>query len=173
MGTFTKSFGAAGGYIAGSKLLIDRLRVRSHANCYCESMAPPVLTQIIASMSSIMGVSPPLALPTEDSSDGTLTSTRIVPGPAPASSLPTWLNLPPNLMNGTEGRERLRRIAFNARYLSSGLRKLGFIVYGHRDSPIIPLLIYQPAKMRAFSHLMMYRFGADKTPIAVVVVAYP
>src|SRR5712671_855934 len=58
MGTFTKSFGAAGGYVAGSKALIDRLRLRGHGNVYAESMTPPVITQILASMASIMGVSP-------------------------------------------------------------------------------------------------------------------
>ena len=30
MGTFTKSFGAAGGYIGGSKKLINYLRLNSH-----------------------------------------------------------------------------------------------------------------------------------------------
>ena len=30
MGTFTKSFGAAGGYIAGNKNIVDRLRISSH-----------------------------------------------------------------------------------------------------------------------------------------------
>jgi serine palmitoyltransferase len=30
MGTFTKSFGASGGYIAGSKNLIKYLRIKSH-----------------------------------------------------------------------------------------------------------------------------------------------
>ncbi|WWD16443.1 hypothetical protein CI109_100869 [Kwoniella shandongensis] len=175
MGTFTKSFGAAGGYIAGSKEVVDRLRIRSHASCYAEVISPPVLTQIIASMGSIMGIAPPLAAPAEDDkSDGLSISSRpTVYGPASASILPPWLSLPPNLLNGTEGRERLRRIAFNARYLSSGLRKLGFIVYGNRDSPIIPLLIYQPGKMAWFSRMMAERFGPDMTPIVVVVVAYP
>ncbi len=56
MGTFTKSFGAAGGYIAGSKTLIDRLRVHGQSGPYAEAMAPPVIAQIVASMASIMGV---------------------------------------------------------------------------------------------------------------------
>lgn len=176
MGTVTKSFGAAGGYIAGSKELVDRLRVRSHATAYAESVSPAVLTQIIASMGSIMGIAPPLAAPpTEDDKSETwsIASRPAVYGPAPSSLLPPWLTLPPHLLNGTEGRERLRRIAFNSRYLASGLRKLGFIVYGNRDSPIIPLLIFQPGKMGYFSRMMLERIGPDKTPIVVVVVAYP
>jgi 7-keto-8-aminopelargonate synthetase-like enzyme len=38
---------------------------------------------------------------------------------------------------------------------------------GHDDSPIIPLLLYNPAKMPAFSHEMLRR------KIAVVIVGYP
>src|SRR2546430_15775114 len=68
---------------------------------------------------------------------------------------------------GTEGEERLQRLAFNSRYLRLGLKRLGFIVYGHDDSPIIPLLLYNPAKMPAFSHEML------KRKIAVVIVGYP
>ncbi|KAJ8099289.1 pyridoxal phosphate-dependent transferase [Lipomyces tetrasporus] len=66
-----------------------------------------------------------------------------------------------------EGEERLQRLSFNSRYLRLGLKRLGFITYGHDDSPIIPLLLYSPAKMPAFSHEMLRR------KIAVVVVAYP
>lgn len=55
MGTFTKSFGSAGGYIAGSKKLIDYLRVNSHAACYASAMSPPVTQQIISAMRIIMG----------------------------------------------------------------------------------------------------------------------
>lgn len=174
MGTFTKSFGASGGYVAGSKELVDRLRLRSHAMTYSDSMSPPVLAQIMASMASIMGVAPPLAMPAEDDNDSmSVVSRPAAYGPASASLLPSWMNLPSNLLNGTDGRERLRRLAFNSRYLASGLRKLGFIMYGHRDSPIIPLLIFQPGKMHFFSQMMMDRVGHDKTPIVVVVVAYP
>ncbi|KAI9840760.1 MAG: serine palmitoyltransferase component [Sclerophora amabilis] len=66
-----------------------------------------------------------------------------------------------------QGEERLQRLAFNSRYLRLGLKRLGFIVYGHDDSPIIPLLLYHPARIAAFSHEMLRR------KIAVVVVGYP
>ncbi|XP_065355963.1 serine palmitoyltransferase 2 [Calliphora vicina] len=56
MGTFTKSFGSAGGYIAGSKKLVDFLRTNSHAHCYASTMSPPVAQQIYTSMSIIMGL---------------------------------------------------------------------------------------------------------------------
>jgi serine palmitoyltransferase len=128
-------------------------------------------------MAAIMGIAPPLATPVdldEDVSDSvSIWSRHQSFGPAPRQELPVWFSLPPNMANGTEGRERLRRLAFNSRYLSSGLRKLGFIVYGHRDSPIIPLLLYNPGKMGMFSRMMLNRLGPDKTPIAVVIVAYP
>lgn len=66
-----------------------------------------------------------------------------------------------------EGAERLQRIAFNSRYLRLGLKKLGFITGGFDDSPIIPLMLYNPGKMPAFSRMMLER------KIAVVVVGYP
>ncbi|XP_044001441.1 serine palmitoyltransferase 2-like [Aphidius gifuensis] len=55
MGTFTKSFGSSGGYIAGNKKLINYLRLSSHANVYAVSMSPPIAQQIITSMKIIMG----------------------------------------------------------------------------------------------------------------------
>ncbi|XP_066603771.1 serine palmitoyltransferase 2 [Prorops nasuta] len=55
MGTFTKSFGSAGGYIAGKKELINYLRIHSHAHTYASSMSPPVAQQIITSMKIIGG----------------------------------------------------------------------------------------------------------------------
>lgn len=66
-----------------------------------------------------------------------------------------------------QGEERLQRLAFNSRYLRLGLKRLGFIVYGHDDSPIIPVLLFNPAKMPAFSHEML------KRKISVVIVGYP
>jgi serine palmitoyltransferase len=166
MGTFTKSFGAAGGYISGNKTLIDRLRVSGHGGAYAESITPSVLVQVVSSMASIMGVwTPPpaqkgLPAPAEPTEH---------PGPAPASMLPSWMDLPLAQRDGSEGQERLRRLAFNGRYLSRGLAKLGFITYGHVDSPIVPLLLFHPGKMAVFHRMMRTR----RTPIFVVVVAYP
>ncbi|KAI9678594.1 MAG: serine palmitoyltransferase component [Caeruleum heppii] len=126
MGTLTKSFGANGGYIAGDKAIINKLRVTNAGTIYGESPAPPVLMQISSALRIITG--------------------EHLPG---------------------QGEERLQRLAFNSRYLRLGLKRLGFIVYGHDDSPIIPLLLYNPAKMPAFSHQMLRR------KISVVVVGYP
>ena len=116
------SFGAAGGYVAGSKALISALRKKNHAAVYAESMAPSVVQQVIASMASIMG-------------------------PEALAVMPSLSNaLPSRMIDGSEGLSRMRRLAFNARYLSNALRKLGFVIYGHRDSPIIPLLIFNPGE---------------------------
>ncbi|KAJ7594124.1 serine palmitoyltransferase 2 [Mycena floridula] len=176
MGTFTKSFGAAGGYIAGSKSLINSLRVRGHSGPYAEAMAPPVLMQIVASMASIMGVTltPPKS-PSSSTSTLRLANGSVIdedyqhPGPAPQSVLPSWINLPVALSSGSEGNSRLRRLAFNSRYLHLGLKKMGFITYGHSASPIVPLLLFNPGKMNMFHRMMKDR----ATPIIVVVVAYP
>jgi len=126
MGTFTKSFGANGGYISGSKSLIDKIRIMNAGTIFGESPTPAVLAQIASSL-------------------------RIINGE----------------IGGNQGEERLQRLAFNSRYLRLGLKRLGFIIYGHDDSPIVPLLLYHPAKIPAFSHEML------KRKIAVVVVGYP
>ncbi|MCJ1418637.1 serine palmitoyltransferase, long chain base subunit [Xylographa parallela] len=126
MGTFTKSFGANGGYVAADKAIIDKLRVSNAGSIYSESPAPLTVAQILSALRIIAGEN--------------------VPG---------------------QGEERLQRLIFNSRYLRLGLKRLGFIVYGHDDSPIIPLLLYNPAKMPAFSHEMLRR------KISVVVVGYP
>ncbi|EJD52014.1 serine palmitoyltransferase 2 [Auricularia subglabra TFB-10046 SS5] len=177
MGTFTKSFGASGGYIAGSRALISRLRLRSHAGSYAESMTPPVLTQIIASMASIMGVEGHAPSLTNGRSLAHTPGSGLTEhsphfehlGPAPVHMIPKWIDLPPALRDGSEGGTRLNRLCFNSRYLHRGLRKLGFIVYGHHNSPIVPLLLFNIGKMAPFSRMMLAR----KVPVAIVIVAYP
>lgn len=54
MGTFTKSFAGTGGYIAGSKKLINYLRINSPGCIYPTSMSPAIVQQIISSLKTIM-----------------------------------------------------------------------------------------------------------------------
>lgn len=56
MGTFTKSFGSSGGYIAGKKELVDYLRVHSHSAVYATSMSPLIAEQTLRSLKLIMGL---------------------------------------------------------------------------------------------------------------------
>jgi len=50
MGTFSKSFGAAGGYIAGSKRIIDYLRRYSDGSEYAEQLPPVLCVQILETL---------------------------------------------------------------------------------------------------------------------------
>lgn len=47
----------------------------------------------------------------------------------------------------SDGVKRIHNLAENSRYFSNALRKLGFIVYGDEGSPVIPLLLFNPAKI--------------------------
>uniref|UniRef100_F1KUP3 serine C-palmitoyltransferase n=1 Tax=Ascaris suum TaxID=6253 RepID=F1KUP3_ASCSU len=105
MGTFTKSFGSAGGYIAGLKKTIDHIRVNTPTGVYALPMSPPVAQQIYSCMSVIMGL------------DGT-----------------------------NDGERRIERLARNTRYFRQHLKRMGLIVYGSDDSPVVPILIYYPTK---------------------------
>jgi len=55
MGTFTKSFGAVGGYIAADKDVIDYIRSTSLGSLYSSSISPPSCQQIISAMKMILG----------------------------------------------------------------------------------------------------------------------
>uniref|UniRef100_A0A8C8HU65 serine C-palmitoyltransferase n=1 Tax=Oncorhynchus tshawytscha TaxID=74940 RepID=A0A8C8HU65_ONCTS len=125
MGTFTKSFGAAGGYIGGKRELIDYLRSHSHSAIYATSMSPPVSQQIITSMKIIMG---------ED---------------------------------GTTLGEFTQQLSENTTYFRRKLREMGFIIYGNDDSPVVPMMLYMPAKIGAFGREML------KRNIGTVVVGFP
>ena len=106
MGTFTKSFGSAGGYIAGSKDLINYLKLKSHASCYATSMSPPVAAQILRTLQIIMGI------------DGS-----------------------------NDGIRRIKQLAENTRYFRQALIKMGFIVFGNNDSPVVPVMLYMPSRI--------------------------
>ena len=102
MGTFTKSFGAAGGYIAGSKKLTRFLRKNSHGMVYCEPMPLPVVHQVTAAFSSILS---------------------------------------------KEGLYRINQLHENSRYFYHNLKNMGFAVLGDPASPVVPLLLFNTAKL--------------------------
>ena len=45
------------------------------------------------------------------------------------------------------GRRRIAQLASNARYFRQKLKEQGFIIYGNDDSPVVPLLLFFPAKI--------------------------
>ncbi|KAK7820760.1 long chain base biosynthesis protein 2a, partial [Quercus suber] len=126
MGTFTKSFGSCGGYIAGSKELIQYLKYTCPAHLYATSMSPPAAEQIISAIKVILG------------EDGT-----------------------------SRGAQKLARVRENSNFFRSELQKMGFEVLGDNDSPVMPIMLYNPAKIPAFSRECL------KRNVAVVVVSFP
>ncbi|KAL2515155.1 Long chain base biosynthesis protein 2a [Forsythia ovata] len=126
MGTFTKSFGSCGGYIAGSKELIQYLKYTCPAHLYATSVSPPAAQQIISSIKVILG---------EDGS--------------------------------SRGAQKLAGIRENSNFFRSELQKMGFEVLGDNDSPVMPIMLYNPSKIPAFSRECL------KRNVAVVTVAFP
>ena len=55
MGTFTKSFGSVGGYIAGKKDLIEYIKNTCFAFNYDTSISPPCIQQIISAIKILTG----------------------------------------------------------------------------------------------------------------------
>jgi len=55
MGTFTKSFGSAGGYVAASKEVIAELRKNAPGSVFASAMAPPCAAQALAAFRVIAG----------------------------------------------------------------------------------------------------------------------
>lgn len=126
MGTFTKSFGGMGGYIAGNKDVIAYLRKKCAGSSFHNSLSPVVCQQIISSFKVIMG---------EDGTD--------------------------------IGKRKLTALRDNSNYFRMRLMDMGLHVLGHFDSPIIPVMLYNPTKIAAFSRECL------KRGLAVVVVGFP
>ncbi|XQJ30972.1 serine palmitoyltransferase, putative [Leishmania guyanensis] len=55
MGTFTKSFGSIGGYIAADKPLIHYLREHSTIALHCDPLAPPCAQQVLSVLHALLG----------------------------------------------------------------------------------------------------------------------
>ncbi|KAL2634977.1 hypothetical protein R1flu_006456 [Riccia fluitans] len=126
MGTFTKSFGSCGGYIAGSKELIQYLKSVSPGHLYATAMSPPAVQQVISALRLIRG---------EDGTD--------------------------------RGARKLAQVRENSNFFREELRKMGCEVLGDADSPVMPVMLYNPAKIPAFNR------ECFKRNVAVVTVAFP
>ncbi|KAG5614341.1 hypothetical protein H5410_014165, partial [Solanum commersonii] len=126
MGTFTKSFGSCGGYIAGSKELIEYLKYTCPAHVYAISISPPAAQQIISAIKVLLG---------EDGSK--------------------------------RGAQKIAHLRENSNFFRFELQKMGFDVLGDYDSPVMPIMLYNIAKLPAFSRECL------KQNVAVVVVAFP
>lgn len=51
-------------------------------------------------------------------------------------------------LDGTdEGQRRTIQLARNTRYFRRRLAQIGVIIYGHEDSPVIPMLVYFYSKL--------------------------
>ncbi|XP_030052194.1 serine palmitoyltransferase 3 isoform X1 [Microcaecilia unicolor] len=67
----------------------------------------------------------------------------------------------------TIGAQKVRQLMENTRYFRQRLHEMGFIIYGHEDSPVVPLLMYMISKIACFARQMLER------KIGVVVVGFP
>eukprot|EP01113_Clastostelium_recurvatum_P028903 TRINITY_DN348_c0_g1_i1.p1 TRINITY_DN348_c0_g1~~TRINITY_DN348_c0_g1_i1.p1 ORF type:complete len:583 (-),score=169.47 TRINITY_DN348_c0_g1_i1:49-1797(-) len=122
MGTFTKSFGSVGGYIAGSRDFISYLRRTSFSPTYCESIPAACTQQILAAFDAMC---------------------------SPA------------------GIAKIKHLHDLSNYFRESMRARGFVIFGAKDSPVVPMMIYLPSLFAEFSRECL------KKGIATVVVAYP
>ena len=122
MGTFSKSFASAGGYIASDKKTISLLRNNSYSYVYGNPMSPVAAQQIISCMEII--------------------------------------KLP-------EGKRKIAQLRKNSIALRTKFIDAGCHVLGDLESPVIPVMIYHPAKIKDISRICL------KNGVAIVVVGYP
>lgn len=113
----------------------------SHASIYASSMSAPIVQQIISSL-------------------------RLLKGPEGTKEILTKKR-EKNYYLVFEGHKRICQLADNTRYFRQKLVQMGFIVYGNKNSPVIPMLIYMPARVTRFNREMLRR------SIAVVTVGFP
>jgi serine palmitoyltransferase len=68
---------------------------------------------------------------------------------------------------GDIGKKKINALRDNSNYFRMHLGDMGLHVLGHYDSPIMPVMLYNPTKVAAFSRECM------KRGLAVVVVGFP
>jgi len=67
----------------------------------------------------------------------------------------------------SRGHDKIKQLQSNSTLFYDGLRKMGAVVLGPGDSPVIPMMIYHPTKMFSFSRQCFQQH------IAAVVVGFP
>jgi len=67
----------------------------------------------------------------------------------------------------TEGMKRIKRLHDNSNFFRKGLQEMGFHAFGDDDSPVVPMMMYHPAKLPGLSRALL------KRGIAVVIVGFP
>lgn len=65
------------------------------------------------------------------------------------------------------GRQKIQALRDNSNYFRMRLEQMGLHVLGRYDSPIMPVMLYNPTKIAAFSRECLRR------GLAVVVVGFP
>jgi len=65
------------------------------------------------------------------------------------------------------GKQKLQALRDNSNYFRMRLQDMGLYVLGQFDSPIMPVMLYNPTKIGAFSRECL------KRGLAVVVVGFP
>jgi serine palmitoyltransferase len=70
--------------------------------------------------------------------------------------------------DGTDlGKRKLQALRDNSNYFRMRLQEMGVHVLGHYDSPIMPIMLYNPTKIAAFSRECL------KRGLAIGVVGFP
>jgi serine palmitoyltransferase len=126
MGTFTKSFGAVGGYIAADRDVVAHVRASSYAMYYDVSLPAGCAEQALRALMVMSG------------------------------------------MDGSDlGISKISQLKRNANYFRKRLDEEGFTLLGDYESPVIPLMLYLPSMIAAFSRECLIE------NIATVVVGFP
>lgn len=154
MGTFTKSFGAAGGYIAGSKV--------SNRNFKCKSAFFVLIFLFVVFIYRNWSITceRPVTLPVTllQCHHQWLSKSFLLCASSWAKTAPMkvcfifawhayWSHCSLTNWISYTGQRRLKQLLNNSRYFRQKLLQLGLIVYGNDNSPVIPVLLYMPAKI--------------------------
>lgn len=150
MGTFTKSFGSCGGYIAGDHALVRYLKTTS-----------PVRTHSAAQDGGTRGMCPDPPAPSIQGVYATSMST-----PAAQQTLAA-LHVLQGKDGTTRGADKVAQLHANSNFFRDSLRAMGCEVLGDTDSPVMPVMLYNPGKIGAFSRECLARH------LATVVVGFP